>query len=405
MNPAAAHLIVDRLASSDVAESNLADMHSLLRSAQRLRSWIDSRVVAINSAIAAQSSFPEKAIAASLRTSINDVQRQLQRAKLLDERPSLADALASGDLTSEQVDHIGSEARMLSTAAERDRFHDLVADIVSDSSLDLETFRRSVCHARQQATADQGESVLQRQRRAQRLSTWTDREGMFCVRGRFDPATGSKLSQRLEAEADACRAVGLSPECPTDPLERQGWLRAEALGRLILGVGVARIGRPELVIVRDERTSNGYGQPTVDIGVDGDVPAATLDELLHDARTFRVTITLDGEILAPGGELNQGRNSRLPTAHQRRVLRALYPTCAISGCNVRHNHLKAHHIIFWRNGGTTDLCNLVPLCNRHHHAVHDQGWKLELDAFRNLTLTLPDGTVQTTGPPSRGIAA
>jgi hypothetical protein len=54
---------------------------------------------------------------------------------------------------------------------------------------------------------------------------------------------------------------------------------------------------------------------------------------------------------------------------------------------------------WWRNGGTTDFANLLPLCNRHHHLVHEGGWKLTLTPDRTLTITLPDGRTMSTGPP------
>ena len=44
--------------------------------------------------------------------------------------------------------------------------------------------------------------------------------------------------------------------------------------------------------------------------------------------------------------------------------------------------------------------NMVPLCMKHHHAVHDGGWHLHLNPRnRTLTITYPDGSIQTTGPP------
>jgi hypothetical protein len=55
----------------------------------------------------------------------------------------------------------------------------------------------------------------------------------------------------------------------------------------------------------------------------------------------------------------------------------------------------------WRHGGNTDLDNLLPLCERHHHAVHDRGSRITLGPRRELTINLPDGTTLTTGPPSR----
>ena len=39
-----------------------------------------------------------------------------------------------------------------------------------------------------------------------------------------------------------------------------------------------------------------------------------------------------------------------------------------------------------------------------HHKIHDQGWNVHLGPNRELTLTLPDGTVHNTGPPTRKAA-
>jgi predicted restriction endonuclease len=71
---------------------------------------------------------------------------------------------------------------------------------------------------------------------------------------------------------------------------------------------------------------------------------------------------------------------------------------------VRYDYCKAHHVVWWRHGGLTDLSNLAPLCERHHHEVHDGGWVLQLAADRSLTVRLPDGQILTTGPPRRRAA-
>jgi hypothetical protein len=55
-------------------------------------------------------------------------------------------------------------------------------------------------------------------------------------------------------------------------------------------------------------------------------------------------------------------------------------------------------IVGVRSEGTR---NLLPTCTKHHHLVHEGGWKLALDPRRNLTITYPDGTIMTTGPPKR----
>ena len=40
---------------------------------------------------------------------------------------------------------------------------------------------------------------------------------------------------------------------------------------------------------------------------------------------------------------------------------------------------------------TSPTC--LPLCNEHHHLVHDAGWHLSLQPDRTITLRRPDGTV------------
>ena len=101
------------------------------------------------------------------------------------------------------------------------------------------------------------------------------------------------------------------------------------------------------------------------------------------------------------GELNLAQPA-LPS--QRRALRALYPTCAIPGCGARFDLCKLHHVKWWRHGGHTDFANLLPICVKHHTAVHAGGWQLHLAPDRTLTITHPDNTTMTTGPPKRRAA-
>ncbi len=55
--------------------------------------------------------------------------------------------------------------------------------------------------------------------------------------------------------------------------------------------------------------------------------------------------------------------------------------------------------------GRRERENLLPVCVRHHPAIHDQGWVIELTPNRTLVVTLPNGEVMTTGPPGRRAAA
>ncbi|MDE0607357.1 MAG: HNH endonuclease signature motif containing protein [Acidimicrobiaceae bacterium] len=46
------------------------------------------------------------------------------------------------------------------------------------------------------------------------------------------------------------------------------------------------------------------------------------------------------------------------------------------GCEANPLWCRAHHIIWWRNGGATDLDNLVLVCDDCHHKIHDHGWQV-----------------------------
>ena len=87
---------------------------------------------------------------------------------------------------------------------------------------------------------------------------------------------------------------------------------------------------------------------------------------------------------------------RTPNRAQRRALAAIYATCAHPDCTVPITQCKIHHVVWYTKRGPTLLANLVPLCERHHHHVHEGGWTLAIDPDRNLTWTRPDGEVWRT---------
>jgi hypothetical protein len=168
---------------------------------------------------------------------------------------------------------------------------------------------------------------------------------------------------------------------------------------LVDGQGAAA---PEIIIVVDTAVPDPVtGGPTVDWGLPVELPLEVLHNVFAVADVVPV-IVRNGVILHSRGQLDLARTTRIANRAQRRALRALYPTCAVPGCGVRFELCHVHHVIWWRHGGRTDIVNLVPLCNRHHHAVHDLGWQLTLTADRTLTITYPDGTSHSSGPPRRG---
>jgi hypothetical protein len=61
-------------------------------------------------------------------------------------------------------------------------------------------------------------------------------------------------------------------------------------------------------------------------------------------------------------------------------------------------HCDAHHIHYWRRGGTTEYSNLVLLCSRHHHIVHLEQLALKLLPNAELHVTWPDGRERVSQP-------
>ncbi len=97
---------------------------------------------------------------------------------------------------------------------------------------------------------------------------------------------------------------------------------------------------------------------------------------------------------APSLALDVGRTARVVPPHIRKALNLRDRGCVFDGCGAPPPWCHAHHLIHWADGGPTSLWNLVLLCTRHHHHVHDLGWDIKLNT---------DGTV-TTIPPSTTIS-
>ncbi len=109
----------------------------------------------------------------------------------------------------------------------------------------------------------------------------------------------------------------------------------------------------------------------------GRIHPETARRLLCDARVQTVLEDDAGE------PVRLGRLSREPTPAMMRQLRYRDAECRFPGCGARR-FTQAHHVVWWKAGGTTDLDNLVLVCFFHHRLVHEHGWSLH---------RYPDGSV------------
>ena len=105
-----------------------------------------------------------------------------------------------------------------------------------------------------------------------------------------------------------------------------------------------------------------------------------------------IPIVLDGD----GRVVDVGRAKRLATADQRRALRAMHQTCAAPDCPVRFGDCDIHHLNEWNDGGLTNLENLIPLCSKHHHLIHEGQMAPTSPSTRRLTGRAGAGPTQPT---------
>jgi len=343
------------------------------------------------------SMFPENVAAEAGRVSLAEASIGFERAQTTAAIPQMAAVLQQGDASGAHVDAVTRAMRQL-TPDQRDRLAargDLLA--LAASQLPRDEFARTVRAEVRRINPDEGVDRLQQQRRNTSLRTWVDRDtGMWCLRGEFDPETGAMLAGRLRNTIEALFHDRQPDTCPTDPLLKQHHLRALALDALTKGRGAASSGRIDMSVLIDVDTliSGEHPKSVIDCGLPIDLPVETLRRWACLADITPIIVGTDGV------SLYLGRDSRVANREQRRALRAMYRCCALPGCRVAFDNCQIHHLRWFRNLGRTDIDNLLPVCHKHHHLVHEGGWNLALDARRNLTVTFPDGSIMTTGPPS-----
>ena len=396
--------LVERVAAVDDSCADWGVLQAAVKDLRRLKSWVEGREVALARLVAAVSSFPEKSLAEAGRMSLRHGEQILGRAETTAQIPALGSSLEAGRVSGEHVDVVTRALRQLEPAVRAGLVEVVPGLVPIAEQTTADEFARTVrAEARRLERDGDGLERLERQRRAIRLNSWIDKlSGMGRWSVTLDPATWATLEVRLDAQVEAMFHDAHPEGCPSDPFEKQAYLRAHALLALLNGDGVG-VGRPEIVVVEDHTNLQPDGRPTIDWGAEVDLPREFLDELRPRARHYVIRVR-NGVVIDAPGELSLGRTTRLANRAQRRALRGLYATCAVPGCRVRYSRLKLHHVIWWEHGGTSDLDNFLPVCERHHQKIHHHGWLITLGDHRELTIRLPDGQIMTTGPPGRDAA-
>lgn len=214
-------------------------------------------------------------------------------------------------------------------------------------------------------------------------------DGRGYLNGSFDTegieviATGLRLAETPD----------LSGEDPRTYAQRQGQAMVDVF-RFYLDHQGAKLGkrhRPHVNVVIDHQDllDRGPGRTLGGLALD----AATMRRLACDANVHRVITDGASSIL------DYGRATRTipPAVYTSLVLRDM--GCRFPGCDRKAEWCEGHHIHHWEAGGATSLANLVLLCSKHHHLIHQKAWHIKLRPDGTVEVTDPDGLTRTSDPP------
>lgn len=420
-------LSVCRLSRGELALLGRGDLMSVLDDIERMTNRLAGYRVEVLDALGQMSRAgiaPDPSPHLSLRdatgVSERDARRMVRVAEKVRSDGTVLAALSDGDVTPAQAEAL-CDARVPDAVR---------ASLTSSAaSEDTDQTRRRIRQAEVEHATETPTERFERQRQARGAGWQRDHEGMLKLWARFDPHTGAQIEAMLEPlRRELWQDDKTVRSGRRSPAQRDADTLAYALaGIAATDADAAAVDRLHARADRKRRAaegrqpsrrvteSNGNGrQPprraTLNDGdwdVGGRLPPAQISVLIDlDAlrgQTDEIGLTdagtelppevvrahaCDAQIIpmilnGPGGSADVGRCQRTVSLRLRRLLVARDRHCRWPGCHAPPSRCDAHHVIHWLDGGPTDLDNLVLLCHRHHHQLHQYGYRM---------VPLPDGT-------------
>jgi Domain of unknown function (DUF222)/HNH endonuclease len=293
--------------------------------------------------------------------------RWIAAAHVISELPRIADALAAGTLSIDKV------VELTRFATSSDEAHLIEwAEQVSPARIRNEADLRHRVLPDAAGNDDASRSVWWR---------FGDEGRRFELFADLPAAQGAIVARAID------RVVAQVPQMP-DEQRCLDARRADALIALSSARLAADQDPDRATVVVHARAGEPSGSSIEGGGI---ADPSIVDRLLCDARVQLVRE--DGT----GRTVGIGRTTRVVPAWLGRQVRYRDKGCRFPGCGTTA-FTQAHHIRFWRDGGRTDLGNLVLICSFHHKLVHEYGWWIHGDAEAELRWYRGDGTRYRAGP-------
>jgi HNH endonuclease len=416
-------------------------VRGLMRDACRVRSWVDEFMAWASGVLdrahgEGQSISGQAALQFASKMSTRSARSIARQGKVLNAVPEFREPLAKGDVTGEHLAALDRVGALLTDEQRAELLADPDGLVTDAKSLTAVEFGRELMHRAHEMMDDGGAATAVRQRDAMTASMSIDElSGMHRLVAEFDPETGQRVARRLERAVTRALAQQRDRRDGTRA-QRARWHRANCLAAMICGTAAGNgdstndpantnhnmpgnvtspgeaTGEPG-TRRDDTRPATCHAPVRPPVGADVSV-IIEYRELVGLAHEHRIATYGDGMPIAPstlrrllcdaavipavlgsdGVALDVGRRERLVTVHQRRALALMYSKCAFAGCDVPFAQCVVHHVRPWERMGRSDLANLLPLCESHHHEVHEGGWRLAMDGDRTITIACPDGTVE-----------
>ena len=349
---------------------------------------------------------------------LNAAREKVRVAHALVQLPDISKAFSRGELSFSKV-------RALTRIADRRNEIELLHLARQATAAQVEKLVRG--YRRVEGLQESERATAQRASRG--LTYFYDEDGSLVIHARLPAEEGALVLQALEAAMDAQDAAvsnaaepgdvtavtpvttgdnpesdnvtGERPAAENRPAQR----RADALttmAQTTLRHGPESSGggeRYQVVVHVTAQTLAMDAAGRCELESGQRLATDTVRRIACDSSLLRITEN------QTGNPLDIGRKTRVVSPALRRALQARDGGCRFPGCTHRR-HIDAHHIEHWANGGETSIDNLLLLCRRHHHLMHEGGFELERRAGGHLRFTRPDGRVIDAHPalPATGSA-